>query len=498
MKKNTKRKMNKKKKKMIIIVAVIVAFLVLLTVILKLIQNNKKIESIYDANSLKAVIEFCDCKYIAEKDSELDDYNMDIYMEFKYSPYQDGKSQQPFYDVTIDAITNYLSYRKIRLIDESKGLVIRVDTNNTSKITNKYFNDIEESEYFNRLLSDANLENKSSLEETNFSINTELQALVNNEWNTSNINFGQRTSTFRNYDIYFENGYRVRNIAGKLFNIVFTNKFEKAVIADIKVGDSFETIKEKLGDSYIENNGILEYMGKDLYVCFTTNEISVYPRISYNYTMFERLIEQYNEDRNFNSFMNQLTNIWPDYSLYQYDTTYCEIWYPLKGIKIFNSEGRMDGIQVYGEYTGSFKEERKNYYQVYYKTNESLLITQELNRKMEKSEQINSTNGDYTSSKYVMIANFNEDIKAHNIAFYSIDGTNADSELNKSIYASQTYWCDDENFIYSIANQGIYIYNATTKNTKELVTGQEKFNITNFDYVNKILTYDGKDVKIEL
>ena len=223
MKKNTKRKMNKKKKKMIIIVAVIVAFLVLLTVILKLIQNNKKIESIYDANSLKAVIEFCDCKYIAEKDSELDDYNMDIYMEFKYSPYQDGKSQQPFYDVTIDAITNFLSYRKIRLIDESKGLVIRVDTNNTSKITNKYFNDIEESEYFNRLLSDANLENKSSLEETNFSINTELQALVNNEWNTSNINFGQRTSTFRNYDIYFENGYRVRNIAGKLILFLLIN-----------------------------------------------------------------------------------------------------------------------------------------------------------------------------------------------------------------------------------------------------------------------------------
>ena len=86
-----------------------------------------------DIGYVHAVPWFCDCKYIAEKDSELDDYNMDIYMEFKYSPYQDGKSQQPFYDVTIDAITNYLSYRKIRLIDESKGLVIKVDTNNTSK-----------------------------------------------------------------------------------------------------------------------------------------------------------------------------------------------------------------------------------------------------------------------------------------------------------------------------------------------------------------------------
>lgn len=496
MKKNTKRKMNKKKKKMIIIVAVIVAFLVLLTVILKLIQNNKKIESIYDANSLKAVIEFCDCKYIAEKDSELDDYNMDIYMEFKYSPYQDGKSQQPFYDVTIDAITNYLSYRKIRLIDESKGLVIRVDTNNTSKITNKYFNDIEESEYFNRLLSDANLENKSSLEETNFSINTELQALVNNEWNTSNINFGQRTSTFRNYDIYFDNGYRVRNIAGKLFNIVFTNKFEKPVIGNIKVGDSFETIKSQLGDNYIEKNGILEYMSKDLYVCFTTNEISVYPKITYNYTMFERLLEQYNEDKDFNSFMNNLTSMWPDYSYYAYDTDYCKISYPLKGVKIDNSTNALNGIQIFQEYTGSLATEHKNYYQVYYKTNDSLILDQELNRLMDKSE-IPSDSDTHISSKYAEKSKLNEDGKKYNIAFFSIDGSNADSELDKNIYADQTYWYDDDNYIYSINHRGIYIYNVTTRKTMVLVEGTDEFNITNFDYTNKILTYDGKDIKIE-
>ncbi len=63
-------------------------------------------------------------------------------------------------------------------------------------------------------------------------------------------------------------------------------------------------------------------MSKDLYVCFTTNEISVYPKITYNYTMFERLLEQYNEDKDFNSFMNNLTSMWPDYSYYAYDTDY--------------------------------------------------------------------------------------------------------------------------------------------------------------------------------
>ena len=32
----------------------------------------------------------------------------------------------------------------------------------------------------------------------------------------------------------------------------------------------------------------------------------------------------------------------------------------------------------------------------------------------------------------------------------------------------------------------------------DMPKGTDDFNITNFDHVNKILTYDGKDVKIEM
>ena len=265
MKKKNKKTMNKRKKKIIIISTAIIAFFIILIIAIKLTQDNKKVDSINDANSLKSVVEFCECKFISSKDSEQDGYNMDIYLEFKYDPYQDGQSKQPYYDVTIDAITKYLSYRKIRLIDESRELTIRVDTNNTS-ITKKYFNDAEESEYFSKLLSQYTLDNQQDFKETEFNVNSELQTLINNEWNAENVNFGTKTSTFRNYDIYFENGYRVRNIGGKIFNIVFTNKFGKSVINDIKVGDSLDDIKAELGDNYIQNGSIVEYMGKDLYL----------------------------------------------------------------------------------------------------------------------------------------------------------------------------------------------------------------------------------------
>ena len=490
-----KKKKMDKKKKIIISISAVLAFLIILVVILK-ISQNKPINSKEEAKSLQSIVEFCECKFISSKESEEKGYSLDIYLEFKYSPYEDGKSKQPYYDVTIEGISEFLKYRNIRLIDKSRNLVIRVDTK-TNSISKKYFNDIEESEYFSKLLSENTLENKKELKETKFDITSELQTLINNNWSTKNINFGEKTSTFKDYDIYFENGYRVRNINGKLFNIVFTNKFEKEVISNIKVGDSFEKVKKELGNNYIEQSGILEYMGKDLYVCFTANEISVYPRISYYYTQFEKLLEEYNNNKDFNSFMNKLTSLWPDYSYYKYDTDYCYIMYPLKGVRIYNSSQKTDGIQLYQEYNGSLKDEHKDYYQVYYNTNESLILKAEQDRMMQKSE-VPDENGKFISKKYSQKSTRDKDGKIYNIAIFSIDRENPDSELSKDIYADKILWYDDENLIYSIKKQGIYMYNATTRKTKTIVTGTDDFNITNFDHVNKILTYDGKDVKIEL
>lgn len=490
-----KKKKMDKKKKIIISISAVLAFLIILVVILK-ISQNKPINSKEEAKSLQSIVEFCECKFISSKESEEKGYSLDIYLEFKYSPYEDGKSKQPYYDVTIEGISEFLKYRNIRLIDKSRNLVIRVDTK-TNSISKKYFNDIEESEYFSKLLSENTLENKKELKETKFDITSELQTLINNNWSTKNINFGEKTSTFKDYDIYFENGYRVRNINGKLFNIVFTNKFEKDVISNIKVGDSFEKVKQVLGNNYIEKGGILEYKGKDLYVCFTANEISVYPRISYDYTQFEKLLEEYNNNKDFNSFMNKLTSLWPDYSYYKYDTDYCYIMYPLKGVRIYNSSQKTDGIQLYQEYNGSLKDEHKDYYQVYYNTNESLILKAEQDRMMPKCETI-ANDGEFVSEKYSYKTQRNKDGKLYDIIIFSIDGENPDSELNKDIYVDKILWYDDDNLIYSIEKKGIYMYNATTRKIKTIVTGTNDFNITNFDHVNKILTYDGKDVKIEL
>ena len=143
------------------------------------------------------------------------------------------------------------------------------------------------------------------------------------------------------------------------------------------------------------------------------------------------------------------------------------------------------------------KDEHKDYYQLYYKTTDSLLFEIETHREILENDRINQTNGTYESSKYTMKVDFAEDNRAYNIGFVSTDGENADSELSKNIYATKTYWYDDDNLIYSVTKEGIYMYNATTRQTRTIVSGTDEYDITNFDYNNKILTYDGKDVKIE-
>ena len=109
MKKNVKKKMNKKKKKIIIITTAVVLFFVILIVLLK-ISENKPINSKDEANSLQSIVEFCECKFISSRESEVDGYSLDIYLEFKYDTYQDGESKQPYYDVTIEGISEFLKY----------------------------------------------------------------------------------------------------------------------------------------------------------------------------------------------------------------------------------------------------------------------------------------------------------------------------------------------------------------------------------------------------
>lgn len=83
---------------------------------------------------------------------------------------------------------------------------------------------------------------------------------------------------------------------------------------------------------------------------------------------------------------------------------------------------------------------------------------------------------------------------SYKIRFISIDNQYPNSELREMITSG--IWFDDYNFIYSIKNRGIYVYNAKDRVYKTLKTGEGDFRLTSV-YGN-YLNYDRTSMEVNL
>ena len=66
---------------------------------------------------------------------------------------------------------------------------------------------------------------------------------INNNWKSDSVNFGTRESIFDQYYIYQDEGIKVRNISGKIFNIIFMSNYNQNVVEGIFPGVDFQTIE---------------------------------------------------------------------------------------------------------------------------------------------------------------------------------------------------------------------------------------------------------------
>ena len=207
--------------------------------------------------SIKELVEKNECEYINDTTSTEEGYDIDIYLKFGRDPIVDGVSSEPYYGTVCDSIANGIGYLSVRLIDESRGITIKIKCSNGS-VESIYINDVTKEEYFNNLLSDY--AKQKPLEVTPISMtvsSSELTNFINNSWNSSSVNLGTKESTFKKYDIYFEEGIEIRNINKKVFNIVFNNKYQKDVISGIKVGTDLEAIEDRFGTAHYASTDIV-------------------------------------------------------------------------------------------------------------------------------------------------------------------------------------------------------------------------------------------------
>ena len=516
------------RKKTIKIIGFVIAILILLIVVVRAVilynqkQNqfeNKTYDSIEDFYTVKEVAKYMDCEYIREEKPKNLSYDLDIYLKFKYDLYTDGASNKNYFYRAIVLFAQVTGYQNIRLIDDSKSIVIAVvgDSDN-KKIKKIYINGKEN--YFGEEDTIKELEKYQTAATTRITVNSKiLQEIINNHWNTTKVKLGTQESTLDDYEIYFDEGYRVKKSATTIFNIDFMEQYKEPVVNDIKVGTSLEEVQNQLGTPAFGSggaSGFIGYASYNLYVFFWSDHISIYCNENMNdEQQFLTLLNKFREDADVKSFINQLTDLWPDYTSYDYDSKYLHLTYTLKGIDIKINVDQDNGVTFYSNYNGSYLkdliEQKDNLPKYTYYNNQNMIFQNEqrkasslLNRKFivdtfnfnaqlykkNREEGIGDKTINYerTSNKFVV---YQKNVRNGNLEIYIISSDNQypDSEIETKV--NSYLWLDDTKLIYSIKNKGIYIYDATTRETKTLLEGNDTFQIK--DYASNKIYYDNME-----
>lgn len=510
-------------KKAIIIISCTLIVLLILLIVIKIVVSKQRDEekiieqinsytSIDDFKTIEEVAKYLECDFIKQTNSREKEYDIDIYMKIKVTPYIEDESNERFYDKLILYSANVLKYQSFRIIDKKNDITIEVVCDKENKtIKNKIING--EINYFAKHDSYIEMKNMESTKETNFNIQSSiLEKVIQNDWKDIKEEFGTKESIFNQYDIYFDEGIEVRKVSDKIFNIIFTENYKEDIVNDIKTSTSKENIIKILGEPTFSNEqfDFIGYKGKDIYLFYNSRkEISIY-RVEKDYdsTRFAQIVDNYLENKDQEKLVKDIKEEYGDFDVYDNSSQGTILQYTLKGIQINFRKGVSSGIQIYKNYSGTIYKDinletiknNKELPDNIFVNNQDLvekreierlenidMIITNLNIERKNSKEETSQSNMFYTLKTKMSGN------SYKIQFISIDGKNANSELRESV--DYYIWIDDYNFIYSVKNKGIYLYNLKLRKYAEIVTGKnEEFKI--IEYKDKILKYDDKSIRL--
>lgn len=499
-------------KKILIISAILfILILVVRELVIDAIERANREDKVYttisDFTSIKEIAEYMGCTYIKEEESTGEKYDIDVYLKFKYPLYTEEVSNQEYYYRIIALVSTYYGYQNIRLIDQENDIVIAVTCNKEEqKIENLLING--EENYFGKTDTENLLENYENFQVVSMQPEaTILKELIERDWNEKSVNFGTQESTYNGYKIYFDEGIETKIVGGKVFHLVFTNKYTENIINGINVNTDEQTIRTILGEPelQIQNLNIIGYKGENFYIFFHLNEkeVSIYRRQNTTEEEKEKIIRmlvQLSVDGNAMVFASDMTDMWSDYDKFEYTDGYIRLQYTLRGLAFEVNITENNGLILYQNYNGSLIMDLKNGEEIpyiyisdtdlIYEYEQSYAITENTMQRLSELQLDQGIVDKSKDSSKFFITNISENSSYKQLRIISIDGShyNFDFETRVNSYL----WLDDYNFAYSITNQGIYRYNILNKETQIILEGQDVFNLV--EYTNGHLKYDDKEI----
>lgn len=483
------------------IIATIIG-VILISFIIVIIYRNKT------NNKISQMLEMVDCTYYRTVKSSEKGYYKDIYVSIPEQPVRSdsGISNQTYYEEILKHVANALEYENYRIIDEQQNLIIRFryDTEGVKYSINGDTNYFEtEKMKIARNLKKPQDNNLTELSPKSSVLNN----IVENEWiNISNEQtMGTIESTCNNYNYYFNEGYRIRTINNKIYNIIFTKQYKEEVIENISTGMTNEEIISILGEPTYKNefgyNGI-GYKSDNMYMFFYNGEISVYKKEKFepdNNRSFIQIIRDVIENKDYDKFVNQLFQIYPDYESYEKNDEETIISYPQKGFKIVFKNNEKNDIIIYNNYEGKITEDSSieetetlpqyisyiNSDAIY--VNEMTRIANENEKRIKREHTETDTIVHNTSKLFNIVRGSYQSFE-----FYSTDKENADVSLsNREI--TQIYNLTDNLYIYGKRNSGIYMFDAINNTKENIIADNNECDIKKVE--NYTVYYDNKKIE---
>ena len=495
----------KAKKRFFTVLFILIVLLILISIALRFINLDiKKKNVIYtDIKTVEDVLNFYKCKYISETISKLDDYDTDINLIFKNNLYENDISNEKVFTAIIKDIARVLKYNSFRMIDNEKEIEIKVLCQN-GKINTIIINDIED--YFIYMDSQIDLKKYEEIKTIDLSVESkEIQELINNDWKSDSY-LGTRESIFDGYYEYFDEGIKAKTVSGKIFNIIFTEKYNQNVVDGIYPGMEFSSIKNILGNPSFEDEErkIIGYKGKNIYVFFYNDEISIYKNIDTDTKDFFELVDKFLDDKlDLLDFMNELTYMWPDYSEYEYDENGAFISYPLKGIEIKIGQEGTNGIIIYNNINADINVinsylqnvefiSRLKIDAIFESEKRRLDKDIEISKKCEEFKENSKTNSG-ESSKFDIYSESDSNNSITKMNFISKDREYPNREIIDRI--DYFLWIDDYIFLYSQSKKGIYAFDLRNGYKELILNGDQTFKLESFE--SGLLKYDNTEVIVQ-
>ena len=204
------------KKRKILIFFGIILLILIIVIIRNLITHYKEKTSVNDFSSVKELIEFDGHEYIAMKDSEEDGYEKDIYLHFsKPTINEDGTTNEKLYEIVISHVAGMLKGHNFRMIDQEKNILVNIQFNDQGDVSLYTINN--DGKYWEHIKTNYQIDNYKEETLTTLTVESPILAnIINSNWIYNQVNLGTKESTVDNYEIYFDEGYKVRKIGSEI------------------------------------------------------------------------------------------------------------------------------------------------------------------------------------------------------------------------------------------------------------------------------------------